>query len=120
MSDLRVRRIAELLKHETANILTSELNDPRIHDVVITRVKVTKDLGIAWLYYSSYDTAAIEDIGKGLENSAGFIRKLLMDRVHLKKLPQLIFKRDDTLEEATHLDNLLNQIRNEKDNKTTE
>ena len=114
MSDLRIRRVAELLKQETAAILASEINDPRIHDVVLTRVKITKDLGTAWVYYSSYDKQALQSIGTALEKSSGFIRKLLMERVHLKRLPKIIFLRDDTPEQVSHLDELLAQVRNER------
>jgi ribosome-binding factor A len=113
MSDVRVRRVAELLKHETASILANDINDPRVHEVVLTRVKVTKDLGTAWLYYSSYDKKSLDAMGAGLEKSAGFIRKLLMERIHMKKLPKLIFLRDDIPEQVSHLDELLKQVQNE-------
>ena len=110
MENIRTRRVAELLKHEIAHILTNDTNDPRVHDVVITRVKVTADLGIARIYFSSYDKKSLKDIEIGLGKSKGFIRKKLMASVHLKKLPQLIFERDNTPEEAERLNEIFRQI----------
>ncbi len=110
MENVRTRRVAELLKHEIMHILSKDIDDPRVHDVVITRVKVTADLGIARIYFSSYDKKSLKDIEIGLDKSKGFIRKKLMESVHLKKLPQLIFERDDTPEEAEKLDEIFRRI----------
>jgi ribosome-binding factor A len=110
MSDIRIRRVAELLKHEISRILSAEINDPRIHDVVITRVKVSKDLGIAWVYYSSYVQDSLTGIEIALGKSGGFVRKKLLESVHMKKLPKLIFERDTVQDEASRLDELFKQI----------
>ena len=111
MSDsIRTLRVAELIKHEVASIITNEIDDPRVHDVVITKVKVTKDLSIARVYFSSYDKKSLLDIQIGLDKSNGFIRKKLMNSVHLKKLPKLIFEKDETPDNAERLDELFRQI----------
>ena len=116
MSDsIRTLRVAELLRHEIAKIISTEIKDPRVHDVVITRVKVTKDLSIARVYFSSYNKKSLLDIQIGLDKSNSFIRKKLMGNVHLKKLPQLVFEKDDTPENASHLDELFKQIHTETD-----
>ena len=111
MSDsIRTLRVAELIKHEVASIITNDIDDPRVHDVVITKVKVTKDLSIARVYFSSYDKKSLLDIQIGLDKSNGFIRKKLMSSVHLKKLPKLVFEKDDTPDNAERLDELFKQI----------
>lgn len=107
---VRTLRVAELLKHEIAGIIVSDVHDPRVHDVVITKVKVTKDLSIARVYFSSYDRKSMLDIQIGLDKSKGFIRKRLMEKVHLKKLPSIIFEQDDTLEGAAKLDEIFARI----------
>ena len=114
MSDtIRTRRVAELIKHELYLIISREINDPRVHDVVITDVRITKDLSIAHVYFSSYDKESLKEIEIGLEKSKNFIRKKLFSSVHLKKIPQIIFERDNLPDGAQKLDTLLKQIENE-------
>lgn len=113
MDNVRTRRVAELLKHELAEILKTDINDPRVNDVVLTRVKVSKDLGIAWVYFNTYKMSNMLDIQIGLDKSKGFIRKKLMEKVHMKKLPQIIFERDDTPEEVSRLEELFKQIKDQ-------
>ena len=94
METIRTRRVAELLKHEIARILANDIKDPRVQGAIITRVKVTADLGMARVYFNSYNKDLLRDLEIGLGRSKGFIRRQLMSSVHLKKLPQLIFERD--------------------------
>ncbi|MDR2870634.1 MAG: 30S ribosome-binding factor RbfA [Deferribacteraceae bacterium] len=116
MSDsIRTLRVAELLKHEIAKIIATNIKDPRVHDVVLTRIKVSKDLSLARVYFSSYNQSSLLDIQIGLEKSNSFIRKKLMETVSLKKLPQLVFERDDTAENASKIDELFKQISSEKE-----
>jgi ribosome-binding factor A len=112
MSDdsIRTRRVAELLKQEIASILANDIHDRRVHDVVITAVRVTKDLSIARVFFSSYDKESLLDIEIGLSKAIGFIRKKLTTSIHLKKLPQIIFERDTTADQAEHLDELFKQL----------
>jgi len=110
MDKIRPRRVAELLKNEISQILTNDVDDPRVQDVVITHVKVTADLSIARIYYSSYDKKSFKDLEIGIDKSKNFIRRKLMTSVHMRKLPQLVFERDNIPEEAERLDEILRQI----------
>ena len=116
MESIRVRRVAELLKQEIAVILANGVNDSRVHDAVITGVKVTADLSMARVYFSSYNRKSLKDLEIGLSKSKGFIRQKLMASVRLRKLPQLTFVRDDTLDEAERLDKIFRQIGLSSDN----
>ncbi|MDR0454750.1 MAG: 30S ribosome-binding factor RbfA [Deferribacteraceae bacterium] len=115
MDSIRIRRVAELLKHEISYILANDVKDPRVHDVVITGVKVTADLSLARVYFSSYDKKSLKDLEIGLSNSNGYIRKKLKTAVHMKKLPQLVFETDRSPEEAGRLDELFRQISGENE-----
>jgi len=116
MDKIRPRRVAELLKQEISQVLANDVNDPRVRDAVITHVKVTDDLSIARIYFSSYDKKSLKDLEIGLDKSKNFIRRKLMTLIHIKKLPQLVFERDDVLEEAEKLNEIFRQISAVKDN----
>ena len=53
MSSNRPEKVADLLKREISLILTQEVKDPRLQNINITAVKVTDDIGIAYLYYTA-------------------------------------------------------------------
>ena len=52
MSSNRPEKVADLLKREISLILSQEVKDPRLQNINITAVKVTDDIGIAYLYYT--------------------------------------------------------------------
>ena len=109
---LRTRRVAELLRKEISEIIINYVHDPKVHDVVITEIKVTKDLDLARVYFTSYDKNSIDAIKKGLDRSNGFIRRELIKALHMKKIPKLEFIIDDIGEEAKKIDILLDKLSN--------
>ena len=110
---IRTRRVAELLRHEIASIILNDIHDLKVRDAVITGAKVTKDLSTARIYFTSYNKDALPYIETSLNQSAGFIHKLLKGKVYLKKLPRIIFERDITSERVEHLDELFRQLKKE-------
>ena len=52
MSSNRPEKIADLLKREVSKILNQEVKDPRLQNINITAVKVTDDIGIAYIFYT--------------------------------------------------------------------
>lgn len=111
---LRTKRVAELIRQEVSSVIRDSVHDPKVKDVVITAVKVSIDLDLAKIYWTTYNNDAVKGIQAGLERSAGFIRKEILKSVHLKKVPKLEFVVDDSRQEADKIDNLLSLI--EKDN----
>lgn len=107
---LRTRRVAELLRKEISRIIINEVHDPKVHDVVITVIKVTKDMDLARVYFTSYDKDGLEAIKNGLERSNGFIRRELIKSLHMKKVPRLEFIIDGTGQEADRIDALLGKL----------
>lgn len=107
---LRTRRVAELLRKEISGILLNHVHDPKVHDVVITGIKVTRDMDLARVYFTSYDRDGLEAIKDGLERSNGFIRRELIKSLHMKKVPRLEFIIDDTGEEADRIDALIEKL----------
>lgn len=115
---LRTRRVAELVRQEVAAIISEHVHDPKVKDVVITAVKVTKDLETARVFFTSYDKKSVTAIKSGLERSAGFIRKELTKSVRLKKVPKLEFVVDASNEEADKIDALLGLLHKEEDERS--
>ncbi len=89
-------------------ILKGEIKDPRLRTVVLTGIKVTGDLGLAWIYF----TVMTDDVGKeetliGLRSASGFIKRELWKRLGIRRIPDLRFEFDNVLEEGYRIDELL-------------
>lgn len=115
MQGRRVDRIEEQLRIELSQILEREVQDPRVRLVTVTHVKISPDLGHARVFVSAL--GGLEErkkILKGLKSAASYARRSLGQRLHhLRRIPELIFEYDDTLEKETRIEKLLDQIKAE-------
>ncbi len=111
MATRRQRRVAELVHRELSLLLLHDVKDPRLAEVTITDVEVTKDLLLARVYFTTLDA---EENGKevlaGLEHAKGFLRTQLADRVELRFVPELVFNEDKSAQYGRHIDELLDQL----------
>jgi ribosome-binding factor A len=92
-------------------LLQTQLNDPRLEGVTITRVKVTADTMRADVYYSVLgDEQARQTAAQGLESAAGRLRREIGARTRLRNTPALFFRWDPSLEHGDRIDQLLDQL----------
>jgi len=110
----RQRRISELLKEEISILLQREARDPRLEDVTVTDVEISPDLRHARVYVSVIgDRQAKAKALKGLERATGFLKRGLAARVTLRRIPNLTFHLDDSVERGQRIMELLHQIEEE-------
>jgi ribosome-binding factor A len=98
MQTTRMARLARQFQEEIAMIIHQELKDTRLGFVTITRVELSSDLGHAKVLFSCLggeaERARSQD---ALDRSAGFVRGLLRKRFHLKVIPGLSFRYDESI-----------------------
>jgi ribosome-binding factor A len=115
-SQARARRVGERIQEELADILMRQASDPRLEAITITGVDVDRELAFATIYVSAAgDDDRAKDVLQGLESARGFLRSQLAARIQLRSFPQLRFRWDLTQTRASRIEELLAQIRNEKD-----
>ena len=107
----RSQRVGDLILREISYLLLRKVKDPRIKGATITEVQMTRDLRIAYVYYSLFG----QDVNKkaaqeGFESAKGFIRKDVGEKLHLQYVPDIHFKYDNSLEYGQEIDSLLNKI----------
>ena len=96
-------------------MLIREIQDPRLHLIYVTEVKIDRELAYADIYVSAVEgVSRSKDVLAGLESASGFIRRTLASRVELRAFPRLRFHWDMTPEHADHIEKLLADLR-EKD-----
>ena len=105
----RSRRIEERIQRLLSEAIRTQLRDPRVEGVVITHVRVSRDLGVAWVYYSSYEGDGPPDpaVQAGLDRAGGFLRSHLARELSTRTVPELRFHRDDVGEKSRELDRLI-------------
>jgi phosphoesterase RecJ-like protein len=92
MAGDRLNKVNELLRREISLILQSEVNDPRIRNIIIKDIELSRDLKTAKLLcdIGVFETEKAQVL-KGLRGAAGFIRKELAGRIKMKFIPRLYF-----------------------------
>lgn len=103
-------RVSEQIRRELAELIRTELKDPRVGMVSITDVEVSADYAHAKVFFSSM--AGREHLGSvlaGLQKAAGFLRRELGRRITIHSTPQLHFVFDESLERGADLSKLIQE-----------
>ena len=109
----RIGRVEGEILRELTKILRKNIRDPRLSDVTITAVECTNDLSYATVYYSilSEDPKKEEEVGEGFEKGKGMMRHLLGQVLTVYKVPELIFKRDNSVKYGSKIDRLIAEVK---------
>ena len=115
----RHERVGEEIAHEINAMLAGELKDPRLEvSVVASEVRVQPDMKHARVFISVKGTNKEQsDAIKALEHASGYIRGELVERLQLRRLPELHFALDLSQEHVERIERLLKEMK--KDNPTT-
>ena len=116
----RTIRLNQLLREELARLLQTEIKDPRVRAVTITRVDATRDLSYADVYVRTLtDETPVEDAIAGLESAEGFVRRRLGRELHLRRIPDFRFHADRALEHVQRIEVLLDEALGENGDDAT-
>jgi ribosome-binding factor A len=103
----RSERVADQIQREVAEIITQELQDPRIGRVTVSGSSLSRDLSNATLYITLPADGDVERALEGLNRASGFVRRRLGQRVRMRYVPRLRFAHDVTLDRATRVGELI-------------
>lgn len=110
----RTERIAEEIRIEVSLMLAGELKDPRLAGpVIVTEVRVTPDLRTARVYVSlaHEDESERGKTLEGLRAAAGYVRHELIERLQLRRAPEVLFVLDQSEEFGQRIDQLLRKVK---------
>jgi ribosome-binding factor A len=118
MASIRQKQIGELIRRYFSMILTEEGGYIFGRDklVTVTDVKMTPDLLVSKIYISVYGTEDKQEVILLLEDSYPRLRQALAAKVgkQMRRVPDIEFFLDDTVDEMYRVDALLNRV-NEED-----
>ena len=115
----RIGRVEGEILRELTKILRKNIRDPRVNDVTITAVECTNDFSYATVYYSilSEDAKKEEEAAAGLNKAKGMMRHLLGQVLTVYKVPELIFKRDNSVKYGSKIDRLIAEVKKQDENR---
>lgn len=111
----RSRRVEEQIQRSLSELMRSQLRDPRVAGVVITEVRASRDLGVAWIQYSLLGTddrptaETLADVQAGLDRAAGFLRSQLARELATRTVPDLRFSYDEAGQRGRDLEELIDK-----------
>ena len=108
----RVERVAEEIRNEVSLMLAGELKDPRLAvPVSVTEVRLRPDMRGVRVYVQLQGGKAEREAAlAGLKAAAGFVRHELVERLRLRRAPEVLFALDESEEYGHHIDELLQKV----------
>ena len=106
----RHAKIEAQMQRTLAELVRSEVKDPRVGNVTITAVSLAPDKATARVFFVPFASShSPEEVQTGLTHAGGFLRGEVGRRLGLRHAPRLDFLFDDTLEKADRLTGLIDR-----------
>ena len=116
----RPDRVGDQIRQDLSEILTrGEVRDPGIGFITLTRVKVSPDLQVARVFYTTLgDATARGETAKALQRATPFFRKQIGSRLRLRRVPEIEFRFDETIQHQDRIEQILRDLRAEEAGRT--
>ena len=112
MASNRALKVADRIKEVIAQALETRVKDPRLGFVTITDVRVTGDLQQASIFYTVFgDEDAQNGTAAALASAKGLLRGEVGKALGLRIVPSLEFFADGLQEQASAMNDLMEQVR---------
>ena len=111
MSGHRAQKVAEAIREVVSMAILTELRDPRVRDVTVTRVEVSSDLRIAKIHVSIMGDDRKQSLAMhGLKSAAGFLQAKVADRVQMRYTPRIQFYIDQGVKHSIEIARILREV----------
>lgn len=110
---IKLERLGHIFTEEISKIIQTELSDETIGMVSITYTKISSDLSYAKVYFTALDIEKKKEIEDKLNKASKFIRNNLFDRVEIRKMPELTFVYDESVEYGNKIEHIIEEIKKE-------
>jgi ribosome-binding factor A len=118
MARLRIEKMQNLIKQELSKIILNDIKDPRVKLVTVTEVNLTDDLSYAKVFVSFYGSEKEQDEAwTALNKALGFMRSEVAKKIRFRVAPKLVLKKDTSLEYSSHIQEILQKINKEDEEK---
>ncbi len=96
-----------------------DVRDPGIGFITLTRVHVSRDLHVARVFYTTLgDSKARGETARALERATPFLRRQVGNRLRLRRVPEIEFRFDETVQQQDRIEQILRDLRKEEMSRT--
>lgn len=107
----RQEQLGHTIAQEISDLIHHKMHDPRIGFASVTNVEVSADLRHAKVFISVMGDAQEQDATMdALFHGSGFLRHELGQRLHIRYVPDLSFKLDQSIAEGSHMLQLIREV----------
>ena len=113
----RIERVNSLIRQEISQLLQRQVKDPRLGNfIAVTEVSTSADLKHAKVFVSSMGSEEEkQEALNALASASGFFRRELGKSLKLRRIPELSFIWDDSIERGDHLLQLIDRVSPDKE-----
>ena len=111
----RIERVNNLIRQELSELLQRKIKEPRLNNLItITEVSSTHDLRYAKIFVSHMGSKEERRETLSVLNAASnFFRREMTRHLRLRRIPELSFHWDDSIERGVHIMELMDKLHNE-------
>ena len=110
---IKLERLNNMFAREISKIIHEEIKDKDVGFVTITDARITNDLSFAKIYITTLNNDR-EKVLNTLNKASSFIRTMLCNKVKIRKMPEIHFVYDDSIEYGKKIDDIIERINSEK------
>ncbi len=110
---IKIDRLNNAFVEKISEIIHDEVKDNDVKMVTITDAKITNDLSFAKIYFTTMDNDR-KKVLVALNKASGFIRSKLCEKVDIRKMPEISFVYDESIEYGKKIEDIIERINNEK------
>jgi ribosome-binding factor A len=115
VSSNRPERVGEAIRDELSRLIARDVHDPGVGFITLTSVKVSPDLQLARVYYTTMgDEKARRETAKALGRATPFLRRQVGQRIQLRRVPELEFFYDESIAHHDRVEQILQEIKAEE------
>jgi len=113
----RIERVNSLIRQELCELLQRQVKDPRLGNfITITAVDTSADMKYARVFVSRIGSQEEkQEMLSVLASASGFFRRELIKRLRIRRVPELTFHWDDSIERGERLTRLIDQVTSGED-----
>jgi ribosome-binding factor A len=108
----RSDRVCGQIHKVLSDILLKRIKDPRLKSATITDVKMSRDLRIARIYFTTTGNKnSVEEAIEGFKSAIGYVKRTLAGQLGLRYMPELRFFYDESFDYGSHIDKILKEVK---------
>ena len=110
---VKIDRLNNMFVEEISKIIHEDIKDRDVGFITVTDARVTNDLSYAKIYVTTLSNNR-EKALSALNKASGFIRSMLCDKIKIRKMPEIHFVYDESIEYGKKIEDIIERIHNDK------